>query len=332
MQVDAPKAVTGRTSAGNVRRHCFKNRANYLQRFGACPWHFMRRNVATITAMPPATITSLQNLRVKEAVKLRDRKGREQQGRILIEGVREISRAVAAGVEIVEAFVCESLCEAPPAADLLGELRRRKEVSLLSVSEQVMEKLAFGNRQEGLIAIANPPRKTLDDLAVVLQKLATPPLIAVVEGVEKPGNLGAILRTADAAGVSGLIVASGGTDLFNPNAIRASLGAIFTVPVCSATSLDTLHWLRGQKLQVFVTRVESGQTYGTADFTVPSAIVLGSEARGVSTHWTGNGITPVSLPMLGSVDSLNLSATAAILFYEALRQREFAVPKAPRRG
>jgi RNA methyltransferase, TrmH family len=284
--------------------------------------------------MPLATITSLQNPRVKEAVKLRDRKGRQQQGRILIEGVREISRALEAGVEITEAFVCEPLCSGERAAELLADLRQRKETFLLSVSEQVMSKLSFGERKEGLLAIGHPPQKSLDDLAVPnsVKKENAPPLFAVVEGVEKPGNLGAILRTADAAGVSGLIVADGGTDLFNPNAIRASLGAIFTVPVCSATSAEALAWLRKQKLRIFASRVGAALPYSNADLAAPAAIVLGSEARGLSPLWTANDITPISLPMLGSVDSLNLSATAAVLFYEALRQRKAATPSRLKRG
>jgi TrmH family RNA methyltransferase len=283
--------------------------------------------------MPLSTITSLQNPRVKEAVKLRDRKGREQQGRILIEGVREIARALEAGVEITEAFICEPLCSDAPAAKLLAALRQRKAIFLLSVSEQVMSKLSFGERREGLIAIGHPPQRSLDDLAVVVKpNRAYPPLVAVVEGVEKPGNLGAILRTADAAGVSGLIVADGGTDLFNPNAIRAGLGAIFSVPVCSATSVEALAWLRRQKLRIFATRVGAPLPYSDADFAAPAAIVLGSEAQGLSPLWTANDITPISLPMLGSVDSLNLSATAAVLFYESLRQRNTAVSSRPNRG
>jgi TrmH family RNA methyltransferase len=284
--------------------------------------------------MPLPTITSLQNPRVKEAVKLRDRKGREQQGRILIEGVREIGRALEGGVEITEVFVCEPLCVDSPAAELLAALRQRTKIFLLSVSEQVMAKLSFGDRKEGLITIGRPPQKSLDDLAAAkgAKKENAPPLFAVVEGVEKPGNLGAVLRTADAAGVSGLVMAGGGTDLFNPNAIRASLGAIFTVPVCAATSAETIAWLRKQKLRIFATRVEAAISYSDADFTAPAAIVLGSEARGLSSLWSAADVTPVSLPMLGSVDSLNLSATAAVLFYESLRQRKAAVPSRPKWG
>jgi TrmH family RNA methyltransferase len=147
------------------------------------------------------------------------------------------------------------------------------------------------------------------------------PLIAVLVGIEKPGNVGAVLRTADAAGVGALIVADGGTDLYNPNAIRASLGAIFTLPVCAATSVQAIAWLRSNQCQIVAARVDGSTPYTQIDFRGPTAIVLGGEAHGLSDQWRGDDITAVSLPMLGRVDSLNVSATAAVLFYEALRQR-----------
>jgi TrmH family RNA methyltransferase len=179
-----------------------------------------------------------------------------------------------------------------------------------------MEKLAYGNRVEGLVAVAPTPRRTLAVL-----ELPAEPLIVVVEGVEKPGNLGAILRTADAAGVSAVIVAGGVTDLYNPNAIRASLGAIFTVPVAAAASQAALDWLRQRNCRLIAARVDGAVDYTAANFRGPAAIVLGSEAAGLSATWRGDDMVAVKLPMLGRVDSLNLSATAAVLFYEALRQR-----------
>jgi TrmH family RNA methyltransferase len=145
--------------------------------------------------------------------------------------------------------------------------------------------------------------------------------VAVLEGVEKPGNAGAVLRSADAAGVSAVIVADARTDLFNPNAIRASLGAIFSLPVCEATSADALAWLRQRRFAVFAARVDGAVPYTQADYRGPAAIVLGSEAAGLSPVWTGDDIQAVRLPMLGVVDSLNVSAAAAVLFYEARRQR-----------
>jgi TrmH family RNA methyltransferase len=147
------------------------------------------------------------------------------------------------------------------------------------------------------------------------------PLVGVLEGAEKPGNVGAVLRSADGAGLSALIVADGGTDLFNPNAIRASLGTIFTVPVATATTAETIDWLTGHGLAVYAARVDGSVPYTVADFRRPAAIVLGSEAEGLTAAWAGDWLTAVRLPMQGAADSLNVSATAAVLFYEALRQR-----------
>ena len=258
-------------------------------------------------------ITSLTNPRVKAAVKLRDRKGRDEQGRIVIDGPREIGRALDGSVRIVELFVCDQLLDAES-----EELVRRAVAAgaqRLDVTPPVMEKLVFGQRVEGVLAIAETPQRSLDDMP------RGGPLIAVLEGIEKPGNVGAVLRTADAAGVGALIVADGGTDLFNPNAIRASLGALFTLPICAATSAETLAWLRNHQCQIVAARVDGSTPYTQIDFGRPTAIVLGSEAHGLSDQWRGDDITAISLPMLGQVDSLNVAATAAVLFYEALRQR-----------
>ena len=148
------------------------------------------------------------------------------------------------------------------------------------------------------------------------------PLVAVLEGVEKPGNVGAVLRSADAAGVSALIAADPRTDLYNPNAIRASLGTIFTMPVCEAAGGETIEWLRANGFRIFAARVDGAIPYTEADYRGRSAIVLGSEAAGLSPLWRGDDVQAVRLPMLGAADSLNVSVTAAVLFYEALRQRE----------
>jgi TrmH family RNA methyltransferase len=146
-------------------------------------------------------------------------------------------------------------------------------------------------------------------------------LIAVLEGVEKPGNIGAVLRSADAAGVAALILADARTDLYNPNAIRASLGTIFTVPVCQAASDETLAWLREKNISIVAARVDGSMPYTKIDYHGPTAVVLGSEAAGLSKTWSAPDITPVRLPMLGAADSLNVAAAAAVIFYEALRQR-----------
>jgi RNA methyltransferase, TrmH family len=265
-------------------------------------------------------ITSLTNPKIRSAVKLRDRDGRDEQGRIVIDGSREVGRAIDGGVRILELFVCEESLDADQ--DDLVQRALASGAQRLDVTRPVMEKLAFGKRVEGMLAVAEAPHGSLADVAQVFNLPHVVPLIAVLEGVEKPGNIGAVLRTADAAGVSALIVADGGTDLYNPNAIRASLGAIFTLPVCAANSAETLAWLRDHRLQIVTARVDGSTPYTKIDFRPPTAIVLGSEAHGLSAPWLGNDITAASLPMIGHVDSLNVSATAAVLFYEALRQRK----------
>jgi TrmH family RNA methyltransferase len=260
-------------------------------------------------------ITSLQNPRVKAALRLRDRRHREKQARIRIDGARELLRAIRAGVALREAFVCEPLCSGDDAQRVLAALPDSG-AEILDVAEPVFQKLAFGDRAEGVLGVAEMPTPGLSDLA-----LPAGALVAVLEGVEKPGNVGAVLRSGDAAGLSALIVADGRTDLFNPNAIRASLGTIFSLPVATATAQETLDWLRRQGLAIFAARVEGSVPYTEANYNRPAAVVLGSEAAGLTDVWTADDVTPLHLPMLGAADSLNVSAAAAVLFYEALRQR-----------
>jgi TrmH family RNA methyltransferase len=265
-------------------------------------------------------ITSLQNQRVKDAARLRDARGRKKQARILIDGAREIRRALAAGVEIVELFVCRSLCTTGEAQQTIEDSRSAG-AEILEVTAPVFAKLAFGERAEGIVAVADTPRRALADLTFTAGGLPDDAVIAVVEGIEKPGNLGAILRTADAAGVAAVISAGGGTDLYNPAAIRASLGCVFTLPVVAAASGEALTWLQRWQVKILVARVDGAIDYAEADYRGRVAIVLGSEAEGLSDLWRGAGAIAVRLPMLGAADSLNVSATAAVLFYEALRAR-----------
>lgn len=261
------------------------------------------------------TITSLQNPRIKNTIKLRDRRHREKQGRILIDGLRELERAIDAGVSLVEAFVHLPACENPDAQRILAKLAQRG-TEVVEVNTPVFEKLAFGQRVEGILGVAQTPLAALDEV-----KLPANPLVAVLEGVEKPGNVGAVSRTADGAGLSALVVAGPRTDLYNPNAIRASLGTLFALPVAAASAEDTLAWLRRQNLTILAARVNGAVPYTEVDYRRPTAIVLGSEAEGLTDAWSGPEIQAIRLPMLGVADSLNVSATAAVLFYEALRQR-----------
>lgn len=262
--------------------------------------------------MRTARITSFTNPRVRHACRLRDSGYRRQQGQFLIDGLRETRRALEAGIELVEAFVRD---DAPPEpAALLARIERG--AALWRVPRALFEKLAFGDRQAGIVSLAREPRRALADLA-----LPEAPLAAVLERLEKPGNVGAVLRSADAAGVSGVIVADAATDLFNPNAIRASQGAIFSLPLAVSSSGEAQAWLAERRLTTYVARVDAPRLYTEVDWRGPSALVLGSEHRGASSLWNPPAAEPIRLPMLGHGDSLNVSVAAAVIFYEARRQR-----------
>lgn len=258
-------------------------------------------------------ITSRQNARIKEAAKLRDARQRKKQGRFLIDGVREIGRALDSGVEVDEAFVCPQLCTTDAAKSVARRLAAHNQAD---VTPEVFEKLCFGGRTEGVIVVARTPTRSLEAL-----QLPDRPLIAVLAGLEKPGNVGAILRTADGAGLDAVIVASGNTDLFNPNTIRASIGTVFSPHIVAATVEETLAKLRAWQLPIIATRPQAEKLYTEVDYRTGAAIVLGSEADGLSTDWQQTDMQGVRLKMQGLADSLNVSVTAGILFYEAQRQR-----------
>lgn len=270
------------------------------------------------------TITSPQNERIKRAAKLHARKGRREQSRFIIHGWNEILRACAEGYTFEELFLPERWPDNIESDD--DRLTAEGSIeSVAAVTEVVsvvqtkaFEKIAFGNRTNEPVATATL-RET--SFAAVVEKLPSNFLIGVLEGVEKPGNIGAVLRTADCAGVNAIISCDGGTDLFNPNAIRASRGAIFSVPVCSATTAEVIGWLTENNVQTTAAIVGADTTWASVDYTHPTAIVLGSEAKGLTQAWRGEGVTAVSLPMSGLTDSLNVSVTAGVFFYEAARQR-----------
>jgi TrmH family RNA methyltransferase len=266
--------------------------------------------------MPSPTLASPSNPRIRSVARLRDRRERDASGNTLVDGAREVRRALEAGVEVVEAFVCEPLLagkDARVALDLLADRR----VPVTSTTEAAFSKIAFGDRAEGLIAVVRSPSLRLDDLT-----LPTDPLLVVVESIEKPGNLGAILRSADGAGADAVIAASPRTDLANPNVIRASAGTYFAVPLAAAPTGEIIAWLQRRRVRVVAARVETERSYDEADLTGPLAIVLGSEAEGLTDAWQAADIETVRLPMHGIADSLNVSVAAAVLLYEARRQRD----------
>jgi TrmH family RNA methyltransferase len=263
-------------------------------------------------------ITSPSNPRVKAAAKLRNSRHRAEQGRFLIDGIREIGRALDGGILIGEVFVFEERLSGREAKQLLARLDKACQ-SRFGVSRSVYDVLAYGSRMEGIVVVGQIPQRSLADL-----NLSDRPLVAVLEGVEKPGNVGAVLRSGDGAGVSAVIVADGGSDLFNPNVIRSSMGTVFTMPICTASSAETIAWLRERRLTIYAARVDGSVDYTACDLSAGCAIVLGSEVDGLTSTWRGSDITEIRLPMLGLADSLNVSAAAAVLFYEAVRQRSDA--------
>ena len=265
-------------------------------------------------------IDSPHNPRIRAAAALRDRRDRVATGLALVDGARESLRAIEAGAPVDTAFICPPLLRSDDALAAEAALRARG-IDALEVSERAFEAVAYGDRTDGIVLVVRAPSVRLEDLGP-----GDSPLLLVTEDVEKPGNLGAILRTADAAGCDG-VIAIGGADPFNPNVIRASAGTVFTVPFAAATGDEALTWLRGRAIRILAARVDADALYTDADLRGPLAIVLGSEALGLSDAWLAPDVEAIRLPMLGVADSLNVAAAAAILAYEARRQR--GAPKRP---
>ena len=276
-----------------------------------------------------ALIASPANPRLRAAAALRDRRDRETRGRIVIDGAREIERALDAGLAIEEAFVPVELLrrDAPPQAGAVIAALRAAGATLFGVEPAAMRRLAFGERSGEPVAVAVPPAATLASIA-----LPGDALVVVLEGIEKPGNLGAVVRSADGAGADAVLVAGGPADPWNPNAIRASLGTVLTMPIAVAPTAEVVAWLAWTGLRPFAARVDGALPYTAADFAGPTALVLGSEAHGLSEAWRGAGITAVRLPMHGRADSLNVAAAAAVLLYEARRQRDAPSGRIEERG
>ena len=263
------------------------------------------------------TLTSTANPRVKAAVALRDRRARDRTGLTVVDGARELRRALDGGVTVEEAFIEDAALAGEDARVALDRLVAVG-ATVHHVSASVMAKLAFGDRSEGIVAVIRSP---IVDLAAVA--VPDDALIVILEGVEKPGNLGAVLRSADGAGAHAVVAASPRTDLANPNAIRASAGTIFALPVAAASSEAVLAWARGHGLRIVATRLDPGaESYTAVDLRGSVALVLGTEDEGLSEAWRGPDIDTIRLPMHGIADSLNVSVTAAVLLYEARRQRD----------
>jgi TrmH family RNA methyltransferase len=265
--------------------------------------------------MDRPAISSPSNPRIRAVARLRDRRERDRTGLTLVDGAREVRRALEAGVEVVEAFVARAL-EARADGAIIVDRLEAAGVAWVPASDEALGRLAFGDRSEGVVAVIRPPSLDLDRLAP-----PSDPLVVVAEGIEKPGNLGAILRSADGAGADAVIVADARTDPFNPNAIRASLGTIFRMSLAAATSAEALDWLVARGIRVVAARAAASAEYASLDLRGPLAIVLGSEAEGLTGAWGDDRVIGARIPMHGVADSLNVSVAAAILLYEAVRQR-----------
>lgn len=238
---------------------------------------------------------------------------RRKQCLFAIEGRKEISLAINAGYKIGNLFFCQELISYEEASGLC-----KPDTLLIPVSKDVFDKIAIRENSGGVIAVAEQKVHPLDGLSA-----GTNPLILVLESVEKPGNLGAILRTADAAGVTAVISCDPQTDFYNPNVIRSSLGCVFTNQLATATSADAIEWLKQNRLNIYCTYLQASTPYHKTDYTSPCAIVMGTEATGLSEQWVKNSTSNIIIPMGGAIDSMNVSTAAAVVIFEAKRQRGF---------
>ncbi len=261
------------------------------------------------------SIHSAQNRRVKDIVRLKQSRHRRHQKRFVIEGYREIRRALSSGITIESVYFSPEFAE----AEALGEISRLlqvKAVPFIRMAKDLFSKCSHRQHPDGLLGVAPCWETSLSSI-----KLSFPPLLLVVESVEKPGNLGALVRTADAAGVDAVIHTDAATEMFNPNVIRSSQGLVFSMPVVSARNETVLHWLREKKVSLYATCTASGVPPWNLDLAKPIAIVMGSEHQGLSACWREHADAHLTIPMKGSTDSLNVAAAAAVILYEAARQR-----------
>ena len=260
-------------------------------------------------------ITSLQNERIKYAAKLWNRRSRDEEKRTLLEGYRAITRANQCKMKIEECFYCPSMFLGENENALLAKLAESGTI-ITETSDRVFAKLAYRDRPEGLIAIAEAREHKLENLPLIKNGL-----YLVAERIEKPGNLGAILRSADAAGADGIIVCDKCTDIYNPNVITASTGTLFSVPLAETSTQEASEWLRKNGIRTLAATPHTDKNYTDIDMKAGIAIVVGAEQYGLSEFWLENSDISVRIPMLGLADSLNVSTATTILLYEAARQR-----------
>jgi RNA methyltransferase, TrmH family len=258
-------------------------------------------------------ITSRQNPKVKSLVKLRNRKPRDEEKQFIIEGYREILRAVEAGWQLNELYFCAELFLGVNEEALIDRIEYAE---MYSVDKPVFEKMSYRDRPDGLIAVAPQKHLTLADLTVTEGSC-----FVIAESIEKPGNLGSILRSCDATACAGLIVCDRCTDIFNPNVVRASVGTLFSVPIVEASTEEVLAWIAENKVGLVATTPAADKNYTEANLTGPIAIAVGTEQIGLTETWISRANVRVKIPMCGIADSLNVASATTLLLYEQLRQR-----------
>ncbi|MEI8125802.1 MAG: RNA methyltransferase [Parachlamydiaceae bacterium] len=265
-------------------------------------------------------LSSLQNPRVKQLVKLRDRADRDHSGLFLIEGYRELLRAVDAGRRIETLYICPEFFLGSNENSLIQRIKS-KGTPVFSCSESVFTKISYRDRPDGLVAVAPQHHLSLLHLDELLIDKKSPFLV-VAEAIEKPGNLGTILRSSDAVGLDALIVCDRCTDVHNPNVVRASVGTLFTVPVAETNGLETIRWLKSKNIAIVAATPSAQMEFTKVDLTGPIAIAVGTEQLGLSPLWMTEADIQVKIPMCGVADSLNVAMATTLLLYEALRQRK----------
>ena len=262
-------------------------------------------------------ITSAQNPSLKHLVKLRDRRTREKEQLTLLEGYRELTRSIEYGMELTEVYFSPEHFLGSNEYPLLESIAARG-IKVVRLAPHLLEKVTYRERPEGLLAVAKMRQHELEDLPEYENML-----YLVAETIEKPGNLGSMLRSADASGTDALIVCERMTDLYNPNVIRASTGAIFSVPTAVCDNGAALKYLRDRNVKILAATPHTDFKYTDVDLTQPVAIVVGAEQTGLTDFWMEQADLKVNIPMLGEIDSLNVASAATILLYEAARQRNF---------
>ncbi len=265
-------------------------------------------------------ISSVQNPKIKFLQQLKEKsRVRKKEKVFFIEGKREISLAISGGYQLAQIYFCSSIISVEEVISIIK--KDPQEIDISEITPNIYQKLSHRSTTEGILAIAVSKDTSLSRLKLN----NTNPLVLVAESPEKPGNIGALLRTADAANVDAVLIANPKTDIYNPNIIRSSVGCVFTNTIATGSTLDIIHFLIAQKINLYGASLQASMNYHTQDYTKPTAIIVGTEDTGLSDDWLNHTTSNIKIPMSGAIDSMNVSVAAGILIFEAKRQRDFIV-------